>query len=920
MDGAEEILHYSFEYAPERPYDGDRDHDKIPDEWVRRKGDTFPQYVGCEIDRQHGSHGNQSLRLNLNGGNFAIYSPIHKNEIDPDYSYVFQGKIRTQKLKNSAAILAVSFLNEKRQRIQHFTSQPITGTWKEWQEVEMKMIPREDVKYAVIGCHLVNQRARDIRGTVWFDDLRIGRKPRLDTTNHFEDHFKHLGDDNIQLDFKIRGLDDTQKNELYLKLTDSQNQLIDEEVIPVQKKKDISWKPSPEARIGVGYYQVYAELRTRTDSSAGEEPAIKVIADTYKSFVVLDLIDQYHADYSMNGEFAWSVNDDELLTKNLLNDMSEITGQAGINWLKYPVWKNSTKSNQSSIVTLFKKAHARGIQPVGVLRSPPPELREKFKADWRGVSEVFNMPRRIWAPSLKSAIAHLSANVQHWQMGGDDDLSFAGGERLDQTIRNVKSHFDIIGRNSKVGVPWRWKSELPDNVIPSNTFLAIKAGMSKEQSEEILFDPTLKNKEVNLPPEELYQKIHTIKSQPAPRQGINKANIPLWVLVKPMEADSGYSDRERADNLVKRIVAAKRGGADQICAMDVFSEKHGLIEPNGSPTLLFLPWRTSALALRNTKYITSLNLNHGSTNHLFERDGEVVMFIWNEEEVEEELFLGNAQEVQIYNVWGQELLPEIVDTRHRLRVNSSPLIIRYCSAEMINFQLGVEYVKGKAAGALGNIRDGVRIKNPFSHGITVDLDVKLPNKDWKLERTQGPIELGGGEERVVWFRLSLPSDVSIGFHDTTIECKVDASDSDYRNYRVNIEKPYQVGLGDIGIVITNGINKNGHLEITQKIINNTDPPEVLTFECKLYLPKVRNLKRRVPKLTNDKRNGRNVHKSTYVLPDPESWIGKSLRIKAEQLNGRRVLNYKWVVDKEGPEWIELEASQEKQAARPRVKR
>jgi len=533
----------------------------------------------------------------------------------------------------------------------------------------------------------------------------------------------------------------------------------------------------------------------------------------------------------MKGDFGWSIADDEVFSETILDDLSDIAGQAGINLLKYPVWKNSFKTDQKKIVNLFKHIHAQGITPVGVLSAPPPDLRAKFKADWSGVSEVFNMPRRFWARSLESTIAHLSATVQHWQMGGDEDLSFVGGETLDQTIHNVKTHLDIVGRNTKIGVPWRWESELPDNVIPTNTFLAIKGGASKESKEENFFELSNSVEEINLPPEELYQTIHEIKTRPAPAYGTDTSTIPLWVLLKPLKK-SEHSEDERADDLVKRMVAAKRGGADQVCAMDVFSDEYGLMKPtNGSPTSLFLPWRTTALALRNSTYINSFKLNNGSTNHLFERDGEVVMFIWNEEAVEEELFLGDHRRVEIYNVWGQELQPEIFETRHRLKVNSSPLIIRNCSAEMINFQLAVEYVKGKAGGTFENISDGIRIRNPFQNGVRIQLDIELPSKDWKIERNKSPIELGGGEEKVINFRLHLPNDVSVGQHNTKIICRVKPpnSDTSAEPYNGIIRRPYQVGLGDIEIVVINRINKHNQLEIIQKIVNKTKPEEILNL-------------------------------------------------------------------------------------------
>jgi hypothetical protein len=49
------------------------------------------------------------------------------------------------------------------------------------------------------------------------------------------------------------------------------------------------------------------------------------------------------------------------------------------------------------------------------------------------------------------------------------------------------------------------------------------------------------------------------------------------------------------------------------------------------------------------------------------------------------------------------------------------------------------------------------------------------------------------------------------------------------------------------------------------------------------------------------RLGRGEDRKIYVLPDAESLRGKELWLRAEQVDGLRVLNYKWTV---GRDWAE----------------
>ena len=131
--------------------------------------------AAIDRDRGHGGKG-QSLRFQANGGRAILYSkPV---VIDPYHSYIFRGYIRTQLLENDAALISVSLLNHKRQRVQRFLTRPVTGTFKDWCEVTIgPIVPHDDVHFVVVGCHLVHGSRMDIRGSAWFDDLWMGELP-----------------------------------------------------------------------------------------------------------------------------------------------------------------------------------------------------------------------------------------------------------------------------------------------------------------------------------------------------------------------------------------------------------------------------------------------------------------------------------------------------------------------------------------------------------------------------------------------------------------------------------------------------------------------------------------------------------------------------------------------------------------------
>ena len=82
---------------------------------------------------------------------------------------------------------------------------------------------------------------------------------------------------------------------------------------------------------------------------------------------------------------------------------------------------------------------------------------------------------------------------------------------------------------------------------------------------------------------------------------------------------------------------------------------------------------------------------------------------------------------------------------------------------------------------------------------------------------------------------------------------------------------------------------DGTLEIEQLITNNTSPEEVLNLECSLFVPGQKRQIKSVTKL------GRGLSRKLYHVPGAEELHGRELWIRAEQLDGRRVLNKRWTV-------------------------
>ena len=131
-----------------------------------------------------------------------------------------------------------------------------------------------------------------------------------------------------------------------------------------------------------------------------------------------------------------------------------------------------------------------------------------------------------------------------------------------------------------------------------------------------------------------------------------------WVTLRPLPEGS-YDVSTRARDLVLRMLAAKVGNKESVFCGDPFDSSRGLLEPDGTPCDMLLPWCITAGMIGGAEYLGSIRLVEGSQNYVFRRDGEAVMVVWNPTPVVETVYLG--ENVQQLDLWGrvqQELDPQ----------------------------------------------------------------------------------------------------------------------------------------------------------------------------------------------------------------------------------------------------------------------
>ncbi|NQV23083.1 MAG: hypothetical protein HQ518_01840 [Rhodopirellula sp.] len=839
------VLFFDFEE------DEDREPDGLPDDWTRRHGAGFPSYVECEIDQKHSHVGLQSLHVKVNGGKVAYYSPFNRESacIDPEFNYEFRGFIRTERLKNDFAIFTVSFLNSRRQRVQRFETRPVSGTHAKWIPLQLGPLkPNPDVRYVVIGCHVDHQANDDIKGDVWFDGIWLGKMPRLTLMPDAQDHFL-TPDRKIVINAEVSGLEANSQFELHTSLSDVAGEVLEQKTWKLQPQdgetttmqnggRKIRWT-LPARRHGC--YFVQAVLK-RDDQTAHTTETTLVIAEPAQS--------------RPTGEFGWSLsNGPGPLTAD---ELSLVAYEAGIHWIKIPVWSSMHEKDAISpveLTRLFDGLFNRSISVVGLLNDPPRSIRSQFAKDWTGTSEIFALPSDFWGPSLEPVLARYGSTIEYWQLGDDTDTSFAGSKDLPRIIQQITAQFDQLGRNSKIGVQWPWPTPYPIPGEIRNLFATIgnPDGLSVEEIQQVFSDKTSDAAE-------------------------------HWTMLRPLPLNQPLN--VRASTLIRQMVMARLKGSRGIFLSGVLDGDRGLLNNDGAPTPLFLPFRTTAMNLSGAKHLGSFQLPESPTNYVFERDKSIIVVFPGESPLSTDLNLGDN--VEYVDMWGRRSALPVKSGKHHVASDGEPIFCTGCSEAMARWRLEAGFESGVIPAEYGGHPDAIVGRNTWPQGVKGTVTLKIP-RDWEAAPSSWDIELAAGESFRLPTTINLPQTASLGTAEVVLSFDITSD----RRRKLDVHRSLEVGLGDVIVDVYTSPLPDGQLLIEQFVSNRTQPLNIMNFRCTLSVSGHKSQTEYVTKLGEEK------DRKEYKLPNAQSLLGHELWLNLEQIGGRRNLNKRMII---GDDW------------------
>jgi hypothetical protein len=706
---AREVFSCRFDDSVDVNYDG------WPDQWTRQRGLGFPRHLPVTIVPDKAPGGGRCLKMELDGGSAVAFSPpAHVSSL---YDYLVEAQVRAEGLRGAKVWLSLSLWDKDQKCLETFDS-PSLGNTDGWKRLRLGPVsPRQgEAVSAVVGLHVEGDRDGGewlyLKGSARFADVWLARLPRISLSMGRSLRMFTVGEP-VPVVCNASGLKDGDTN-VTLRLLDvdgkemaatrqkleingmgqSTDSVQDVDKLPVSGRA--KWQPPIP---GAGFYRVEAALTVEG------APLVRSTA--------LAVVEPRRA--TPGSEFGWTLpRADRPLG---IPDLVSLICQSGVGWVKYPLWceREDAQRRLKGLVRLTEAMSAQQIELVGLLDLPPAEVRTKLDCPARPTAaEVFTSSPKIWYPSIESVLLEMSTLVRWWQLGNDSDTSFVGHPALADKLARLKKDLKGSGQDVGLGFGWDWVWELP------------------QESGDVPWQFLTLSSSPAMTAQELARALDAARKLPARR----------WVVMEPLRR-SDYSLPVRTADLVQRMATAKIHGADGIFMPDPFGDDRGLLDDDGTPGELFLPWRTTALLLGGTQHLGHVDLPGGSRNEIFAQEKETVMVVWSDEPAKESLFLGvNARRV---DPWGRSVRLPVEHQAQTVEVGPVPVFLAGIDPEIARWRQSLLMVKDRLPSLLEYPQPNkLRITNPTNRGMAGRVKLGLP-QGWQAQPSEFSFRLSAGE-------------------------------------------------------------------------------------------------------------------------------------------------------------------------------
>lgn len=872
----------------------DPNQDRWPDGWTRQSGLDYPEYVVIGIERLPNPVNFRTLRVNVQGGNALLRTP--KIPVQSELSYRLRSYVRVNQLQYDTVSVALTYYNQDGQELRSESTKPFQNT-SGWREISLGPLPANmpGVAYAQISFLVAQGNRQDFKGTVDIAGIELFDSPTIQLTTNSRNN---LFSDPKSVDVRCRlsGLT-AEQNQLTMILEnpfgetleqttvqllqdDSGNEVfvVDPQQDPLLHRSYALWHVPVSSP---GFYRIRLKM-DGLDSGA---------ANNQVSLAVLEPLPN-----PVRGEFGWTLAGK---TTKEIQALQSLLAQSGISRLKIPTWlgAKATAQDWSELSTLCESLTQNlKLSLTGLFVDPPEEVLSQVTAPFPNAAGLFSMPLESWFPSVEPSLLYLPL-IRNWQLGGDEDRSIDEIDQLFPQVDAIHRAISGVAIDTAVGFGWSWDRPIPETFVADRAaqFAAQRATLLRN-AQELARKNSRGNEPVDVVPEPLTitangrEFLALSTDDPLTEEelktyllGSQNTNIERSVVLRPI-SKADYPLVDRLFDLVQRMLIAKIFGAKDVFIPEPFDDQTGLLNRDGTPDELFLPWRTTSLMIAGKEHAGKISLPNLSENLIFSGADGTVMMTWNvgttrSEPVNEVLFLGT--ECEIIDLWGKRTRPFREGRSQVIPVGPLPLFVTRLNPDVVLLRQGLTLDQQKIPSQFGpKLPNGFTFQNKTANNISGTVQLMVPTS-WKVEPAEVSIDLLGGEQVHVPFSLTLTPRAVSGPQPIRFDLNLDGLQSEVKEF--SIYDQIHVGEGDVYLEqpVTRYNARTGNLEVQTALINDSD--NLVSFKCSLVIPGRQQEQRTIL----NQGFGRNDH--TFVIQEGEKLLGQQLSFIAREIGGIRTL-------------------------------
>jgi hypothetical protein len=283
-----------------------------------------------------------------------------------------------------------------------------------------------------------------------------------------------------------------------------------------------------------------------------------------------------------------------------------------------------------------------------------------------------------------------------------------------------------------------------------------------------------------------------------------------------------------------------------------------------------------------------------------------VMVVWNDEPMEEVLFLGHK--ITQFDMWGRATAPPQKGHSQVIQVGPVPSFVLGLSEAVVRWRMALRFEHDHVPSIFAVPHpNAIKFTNSFRQGVGGTISIAAPQAQttpsvdergqldaaalevdrWSIEPPEGSFSLAAGEEARFPFEIRL-KDAIFGEQPMRVDFVVDGDEQE--QYHFSVYRTMWVGTGEIAIDIKTHIDQDGTLVVQQFMTNSAE--QLVDFKCYLYAKGYRRQRAQVYRL------GSTPDRTVYRFPNGAALVGQELRLEAEETGGLRVLKYRFIVTDE----------------------